>query len=810
MSRGSLDRTKLLKLRIVIAAAICAGLLQFSGALKAQIKTTRLPDGVVKYESQMSATKSPPFWQIFLSQFKFAPTNRPFERSVAFLLGVSSYKYLDPQLPYVKSDLEDLRGFLLGQGGFDVVYVASDDVVTAELVEDYMVNRLPKELGDNDRLLFYYSGHGADIGGATGYMQFSQARKEAYSPSQYLPITRTQEWSKIIKAKHVLFLLDSCASGLGFESKSGPPDVDDDLLNTLSGNGSRFVITAGTAREKAFEVEESAGRGYSIFTRSFLEVLRANSEAYRDKGFLVLDEVFAETKIRVERLASNRGRKMTPHLWPIPRDGRDDVGTFIFLNKDNKGVSASSRTKVQLGIRAKESAAIPASRYARFLKGEVAQIGKEVPEAVRKNVARAVLEMELTWSYGSPNASKGDLLGGDSLTPSPEDVSQSPQWMTHFVNTARSAAFTLPIDVSQWNAGDIDENKKILAWLSGLVVSEKWSHNGGVARLVQLLPEGQPLIVKEFVDISNRGNSLGAWRLQLELGELLQDGPNVDLTLRGYGTVIRWNNVSPSNSLVAGLVGCAGKIAPEDEFRQWFSTMANMPYTDYLNQVAAVNVRLEERSDQIAVDRASGRDGATTRTTPQQAAAAIQPPAQVNQAAPPTWLERVTQINKNLAKGDRDRLSDAFFDYSKFLDQGSDLYYSANSEGGQIQQGRENGSIAKDFDVHIKKLRDADVSAKAYSKAFTQIRDKWKYYPDQTGYIFGDNPDNLGPNTLINGVSAFANYLDNWAKISNKDEQSILILLAYQQNEFSDSLNRFMRWIQGCEQRLEQMKKSIQ
>jgi hypothetical protein len=323
----------------------------------AQVKTTVLPDGIIKYEGSAARSHEPSFWEIFRGLFQVAPPRLPFERSFAFLIGVSSYEYLNPELPYVRTDLEDMRKFLIEKAGFDVVYVAVDGVVNTETIENYMVNVLPKQIGENDRLLFYYSGHGADIGGATGYMQFSQARQGVFDSNQYLAITRTEEWSHLTRAKHALFLIDSCASGLGFESKSGSSNVDEDLLNTLSGNGSRFVITAGTAREKAFEFETSSTQGYSVFTHAFLEALESNSEGYRGKGFLVLDEVFADAKVRVGRFASSTGQKMTPRLWSIPRDDKD-TGTFIFINKDMTGAALTTRAKIQLGI-AKDASGNP-------------------------------------------------------------------------------------------------------------------------------------------------------------------------------------------------------------------------------------------------------------------------------------------------------------------------------------------------------------------------------------------------------------------------------------------------------------------
>jgi hypothetical protein len=240
----------------------------------------------------------------------------------------------------------------------------------------------------------------------------------------------------------------------------------------------------------------------------------------------------------------------------------------------------------------------------------------------------------------------------------------------------------------------------------------------------------------------------------------------------------------------------------------WFTTYSTSSFPSELN-----GYKEPATKEIIWIEIGPGSPWKQT-TTPKPAVVVQpleQPSVQRNQGTTPqTQLERLIQTDKNLPKGDRDRLADAFFDYAKVLEEGSAIYYKANNEGAEIQHAREDGSIANNFETHVKKLRELTASAWVYAKAFPQIRDKWKYYPDQTDYIFGDNPDNLGPYTLINASDAYANYLENWGKISNKDQQGVLILLASQQNDFNDSLTRFVHWKQGCEQRLEQMKKSIQ
>ena len=198
-------------------------------------------------------------------------------------------------------------------------------------------------------------------------------------------------------------------------------------------------------------------------------------------------------------------------------------------------------------------------------------------------------------------------------------------------------------------------------------------------------------------------------------------------------------------------------------------------------------------------------------TTQPTAQSPIQSSQQVSQnAVPQTQLERLVQTDRNLTAGDRERLSNAIFEYAQFLDQGMSLGYKLNGEIGKIGQDRADGSLAKNYDEHIKHLRDISTLGWAYSKNFRQIRDKWNYYSDQTDYIFGVNPDNLGPSALINGAEGLANYLNSWSKIPTKDQVDILNLVAIQQNESMQYCYRVIHWAQDSQQRLNQVKQSIQ
>lgn len=305
------------------------------------IQKRTLKDGVERWHRVKAEDRRPWFFQQVENLFNVALPAKdqlPFGVSVAFLIGVSEYDYVRPQLPFVKNDVQDMREFLLNSGGFDTVYVAIDKMATPTLVEDFMTNRFRKSLGQRDRLLFYYSGHGADLGGRTGYIQFSLAQPDNFA-SQVLAINRCVEWSSILPVSHILFLYDCCSSGMAFSPRAGSADTYSQFLSTLSGNGSRTIITAGTSDEKTYEVKDRQGRGNGVFTRAFLNALASGAADQRSTGFITNNEIFAQLEIGVKSFAAIYNKKITPRRWELEED--EFRGTFIFVNPAAKNPSLS-------------------------------------------------------------------------------------------------------------------------------------------------------------------------------------------------------------------------------------------------------------------------------------------------------------------------------------------------------------------------------------------------------------------------------------------------------------------------------------
>ncbi|MFZ0641364.1 MAG: hypothetical protein WAN33_10825 [Candidatus Acidiferrales bacterium] len=189
-------------------------------------------------------------------------------------------------------------------------------------------------------------------------------------------------------------------------------------------------------------------------------------------------------------------------------------------------------------------------------------------------------------------------------------------------------------------------------------------------------------------------------------------------------------------------------------------------------------------------------------------------PARLPQACPPgtpppTLQDKVLAINTHLTEGDRNRFSNALAEFEESMNQGESLFGKINTEGHNLDNGRSDGTIAKNAQSNEKTLNGLAAEAWKWEKAFPVLREKWKQFETQEEYIFSENPDNLGPNALINAADSYSNYLERWDVIQNKQERPVLELLALEQIEFERFLNAFANWHQDCMRRLTEMRNSI-
>src|SRR4029078_2255150 len=139
---------------------------------------------------------------------------KPYGRSYAVLVAISNYSssgYND--LPAAIPQARELAAVLTAQG-FEVKTLY--DAGRSE-IERYLLQDLAPRLGSQDRLVVYFAGHGDTLvdvmGKSIGYF-VSFGTPKASLATDGIPMARLeQEYARLLKAKHILFVLDACFSG---------------------------------------------------------------------------------------------------------------------------------------------------------------------------------------------------------------------------------------------------------------------------------------------------------------------------------------------------------------------------------------------------------------------------------------------------------------------------------------------------------------------------------------------------------------------------------------------------------------------
>jgi hypothetical protein len=201
-----------------------------------------------------------------------------YEKSFAVVIGVNNYEKW-PALEFAVNDAKAIKQKLIDTG-FDEVTTFFDREATQRRILTELFHELPQKVGRNDRLLFYFAGHGQteDLpnGGKRGYIIPVDAGTSNYS-STAVSMEQVRSLSSRIRAKHILYVMDSCYSGLGLTRAYGTsPNISGYLRKVAS----MRVVQIVTAGGKGEQVQEREGHG--LFTTYLLRALAGEADINND------------------------------------------------------------------------------------------------------------------------------------------------------------------------------------------------------------------------------------------------------------------------------------------------------------------------------------------------------------------------------------------------------------------------------------------------------------------------------------------------------------------------------------------------
>jgi uncharacterized caspase-like protein len=238
-----------------------------------------------------------------------------YDTSRALIIGIDKYKSAAP-LSYAVSDAEAIREVLVDRFNFlqeNIIYLENAGATRANISKSFL-----SLCGDrcelDDRIVVFFAGHGMTTAGSRGDVGFLVPHDADLK--DYSTLVRWDEFTRnadLIKAKHILFIMDCCYSGLALTRQLQPGSTR--FLRDMLRRFSRQVITAGKADEV---VADSGGPipNHSVFTGHLIEGLLGG--AATDQGVITGNSLMAYV---YQKVATDKNSSQTPHFGQIEGDG---------------------------------------------------------------------------------------------------------------------------------------------------------------------------------------------------------------------------------------------------------------------------------------------------------------------------------------------------------------------------------------------------------------------------------------------------------------------------------------------------------
>jgi len=234
--------------------------------------------------------------------------------SYALVIGQSDYTAGWSKLSNIPRELDKVEAVLKDQG---FVVDRKSNLNSEELQKAF--ENFIKKYGyyKNNRLLFFYSGHGHSRGDK-GYIVPVDAPNPNLNDRAFaikaVDMEQIVTWARRIESKHALFLFDSCFSGTVFKSKNSS-NIPQQITKAMAKPVRQF-ITAGSANEEV--------PARSTFTPAFVDAIAdGDGDLFKD-GYVTGEELGLYLQNIVSQYTDQ-----TPQYGKI-KDYKLSRGDFVF------------------------------------------------------------------------------------------------------------------------------------------------------------------------------------------------------------------------------------------------------------------------------------------------------------------------------------------------------------------------------------------------------------------------------------------------------------------------------------------------
>lgn len=238
-----------------------------------------------------------------------------YTESRALVIGINKYQKASP-LGYAVNDALGVKQALIEQLGFperNIVTLLDGEATRMSILRSFL-GFTADTIDLDDRLLVFFAGHGmtrTGLRGDVGYLVPADA-----DPSDPATLVRWDDLTRnadLVRAKHILFVMDACYGGLALTRAPHGGSVR--FLKDMLLRPSRQVLTAG----KADEVVADAGGplpNHSVFTGHLLQGL--SGQAANSQGIITASSLMSYVYGKV---STDKDSHQTPHYGHIDGDG---------------------------------------------------------------------------------------------------------------------------------------------------------------------------------------------------------------------------------------------------------------------------------------------------------------------------------------------------------------------------------------------------------------------------------------------------------------------------------------------------------
>jgi uncharacterized caspase-like protein/peptidoglycan/xylan/chitin deacetylase (PgdA/CDA1 family) len=255
-----------------------------------------------------------------------------YANSWAIVIGINDYAKW-PKLQYAVRDAQGVRSTLIDKFGFAperVVSLENAAATRAGILAAFHDRLAHGGVQKNDRIFVFFAGHGAtrhlSSGRDLGYIVPYDSDPEQFA-TDAIPMTDIQNIAESLTAKHILFVMDACYSGLGLTRGGGAGAYLRDNARRVG----RQMLTAGGTDQL---VADGGPNGHSVFTWTLLQGLAGKGDLNGD-GIITATELAAYVAPAVAGVSNQ-----TPAFGSLPGS---EGGDFVFeLPADNEFLSLQS------------------------------------------------------------------------------------------------------------------------------------------------------------------------------------------------------------------------------------------------------------------------------------------------------------------------------------------------------------------------------------------------------------------------------------------------------------------------------------